>query len=126
MHAGTRVASLAVGVASAMPDNLTIVCIDNASHGETGGQPSHTARRTDLALMAEGAGIPSTMTVSRPDQLDAAARFLLEAPAPRFLRARVVAGPATDYRRDWDLAAGRLRFRNAYLARRVSAQAENT
>ena len=51
-------------VASMEPGNLSIVCIDNGCHGETGGQPGHTARRTDLAKMAEGAGLPSTMTIS--------------------------------------------------------------
>ena len=46
-------------VASTMPENLSIVCIDNGRHGETGGQLGHTARRTDLAKIAEGAGLPS-------------------------------------------------------------------
>jgi phosphonopyruvate decarboxylase len=102
-------------VASMMPDNLTIICLDNGIHQETGGQPGHTSRRTDLAKMAEGAGIPSTMTIDRPDQLAAAAKFVAEAPAPRFLLARVLPGPPSDYKRDWDLAACRLRFRAAYL-----------
>ncbi len=104
-------------VASMMPDNLSIVCIDNGCHGETGGQPGHTARRTDLALMAQGAGIPSTMTLERAEQLADAARFLREAPAPRFLLIRVLPGPPCDYKRDWDFAACRVRFRDAYLAR---------
>ena len=102
-------------VASVMPDNLTIICMDNGVHGETGGQPGHTSRRTDLAKMADGAGIPSTMTISRPDQLAAAAKFVAEAPAPRFLLIRVMPGYGTPYKRDWDLAACRLRFRAAYL-----------
>ncbi len=104
-------------VASMMPDNLTIVCIDNGVHGETGGQPGHTSRRTDLAKMAEGAGIPSTMTVNSPGQLAAAAKFLVEAPAPRFLLVRVQPGPPSAYKRDWDLAACRVRFRAAYLGK---------
>jgi thiamine pyrophosphate-dependent acetolactate synthase large subunit-like protein len=110
------VGSLAT-VASMMPDNLSIICVDNGCHGETGGQPGHTARRTNLAVMAEGAGIPSTLTVEAADQLDAAAEFLIEAPAPRFLLVRVMPGPSSDYKRNWDLAEGRLKFRNAYLAR---------
>lgn len=105
-------------VATAAPANLSIVCIDNAEHAETGGQPGHTARRTDLAQLAEGAGIASVMAVSRPDELAAAARFLVAAPAPRFLLARVLAGPPCDWQRDWDLAACRLRFRAAWQARR--------
>ena len=35
-------------VASAAPQNLIIVCIDNGQHGETGGQPGHTSKRTNL------------------------------------------------------------------------------
>lgn len=102
-------------VASQAPDNLTIVCIDNGGHGETGGQLGHTSQRTDLARIAEGAGLPSVMTISRPGEIAAAAKFLAEAPAPRFLLARVEAGPPAAYRRNLDPAACRRRFRNAYL-----------
>ena len=100
-------------VASVSPGNLTIVCLDNGQHGETGGQPGHTSKRTDLALMAQGAGIPSTMTVSAPEELPAAQDFLKQAPAPRFLCVRVMPGPPTDYKRNWDLAECRLRFKRA-------------
>ena len=103
-------------VATMAPDNLSIVCIDNGCHGETGGQPGHTSVRTDLRAIADGAGLASSLSIERPDQLAAAARFLLEAPAPRFLLARVMAGPPADYRRDLNPARCRLRFRNAYLA----------
>jgi thiamine pyrophosphate-dependent acetolactate synthase large subunit-like protein len=111
-----NVGSLAT-VASHAPANLTIVCIDNGCHGETGGQPGHTARRTNLAIMAEGAGIPSVMTVESPDQLAAAARFLTDAPAPRFLWARVKEGPPSRWARNFNLSDCRLRFRNAWLAK---------
>lgn len=104
-------------VASTMPENLTIVCVDNGVHGETGGQPGHTSRRTDLARIAEGAGISSVTVLERPDQYPEARAFLETASGPRFLLARVMPGPPTDYRRNWNLAEGRLRFRNAYLAR---------
>ena len=108
-------------VASMMPDNFTIVCIDNGMHGETGGQPGHTARRTNLALMAEGAGIPSVMTIQSPEQLDVAYEFLQDTPAPRFLWVRVTASPPSNYKRNWDLVEGRLKFRNAYLAKTQTA-----
>lgn len=104
-------------VASAAPGNLSVVCVDNASHGETGGQPGHTARRTSLALMAEGAGIPSVMTLSSMDEVDEARAFLADSPAPRFLWARVRPGPPTVYARNWNLADCRLRFRRAFLGR---------
>lgn len=106
-------------VASMAPDNLSIVCVDNGVHGETGGQPGHTSRRTNLAVMAEGAGLASVMTVDRPEQYDDAKRFLDEAPGPRFLLVRVMPGPPTAYSRNWNLAETRLKFRNAYLGRKT-------
>ena len=109
-----NIGSLAT-VASAAPKNLSIICIDNGQHGETGGQKGHTAERTDLELMAQGAGIPATLTISRPDELEAAARFLTESPAPRFLWARVLPGPPSDWKRNWNLADCRTRFRDAVL-----------
>jgi len=105
-------------VATAAPRNLSIVCIDNGQHGETGGQKGHTAERTDLEMMAKGAGIASTMAISRPEELDAAARFLKDTPAPRFLWARVMAGPPSDWKRNWHLADCRTRFRDAVLGGR--------
>ena len=107
-------------VASVMPGNFSIVCIDNGRHMETGGQPGHTSRRTNLAAMADGAGLASTLTIDSAAELADAAKFLIEAPAPRFLCVRVAPGPPADYKRDWDLAAGRLRFRKAYAGRRSS------
>jgi phosphonopyruvate decarboxylase len=109
-----NIGSLAT-VASAAPENLSIVCIDNGQHGETGGQKSHTAGRTDLELMARGAGISSIITVSRADELEMAARFLTEYPGPRFLWARVMPGPPSDWKRNWNLADCRARFRQAIL-----------
>lgn len=105
-------------VASMAPGNLTIVCIDNGCHGETGGQPSHTAIRTDLAKMGAAAGLPSTMTVSSAGELKKAAEFVAAAKGPKLLVVRVTDGPPTAYVRDMDPAACRLRFRNAYLGSR--------
>ena len=72
-------------VASAAPQNLIIVCIDNGQHGETGGQPGHTSKRTNLTTLAEGSGIASVMTVSAPEDLSAARDFLADGIAPKFL-----------------------------------------
>lgn len=109
-----NVGSLAT-VASMMPANLSIVCIDNGCHGETGGQPGHTALRTNLALMAEGAGLPSVMTIQTQEEVAQAAAFLTEAPGPRFLWARVMTGPPSAYKRNFNLAECRQRFRDTYL-----------
>ena len=91
-----NIGSLA-SVATMAPGNLSIVCIDNGCHGETGGQTGHTSNRTDLVKMAEGAGLAS---------------------APRFLQVRVTDGPPTDFKRNLNPAQCRTRFRNAYLASR--------
>ncbi len=102
-------------VATQAPENFSIICIDNGRHGETGGQLGHTSQRTDLARIAEGAGLASVLAISRPGEIAAAAKFLAEATAPRFLLVRVKAGPPAAYKRDLDPAACRTRFRNAYL-----------
>jgi len=102
-------------VATAAPRNLLIVCIDNGQHGETGGQKGHTAERTNLETMAQGAGIAATLTISRPEELATAARFLTESAGPRFLWARVMPGPPSDWKRNWHLADCRTRFRESVL-----------
>lgn len=104
-----------VTVATMAPNNLSLVCLDNGCHGETGGQSGHTSNKTDLEIMAQGAGILSTLTVSATEELAEARRFLSEAAGPRFLRVKVAEGPPTAYRRNLDPAECRLRFRNAYL-----------
>ena len=103
-------------VANQAPANLSIICVDNACHGETGGQAGMTAGLTDLAAIAEGAGIESVMTISSAQEIEAAEGFLIDSVAPRFLCCRVIAGPPVSFNRDLDLARCRHRFRNAYLA----------
>ena len=102
-------------VATMRPENLSIVCIDNGCHGETGGQPGHTAMNTDLALMGKGAGLASAMTVNTAEDLAEGAKFLIEAAAPRLLVVRVTDGPPTAFIRNMDPAECRLRFRHAAL-----------
>ncbi len=102
-------------VATMAPENLSIVCIDNGAHGETGGQTGHTAHGTDLARMAEGAGIASTLSIDDEDKLSTGAKFLIESVAPRFLLVRVSDAPPAPYKRNLNPTACRLRFRNAFL-----------
>ena len=104
-----------VTVAASAPRNLAIVCIDNSIHGETGGQPGHTAGTADLGKIAEGSGISAVMTISRPDEVTEAAEFLLTTPGPRVLVARVLPTPPASFKRDMDMAACRVRFRAHYL-----------
>jgi hypothetical protein len=85
-------------------------------HGETGGQKGHTAGAANLETMARGAGISSTMTISKPAEIAAAAAFIAEAPGPRFLLVRILPTPPCEYKRDLDMAACRIRFRRTFLA----------
>lgn len=112
-----NIGSLA-SVATMAPANLSIVCIDNGCHGETGGQTGHTSGQADLALIAKGAGLSSVMVLETADQMDAAAKFLTDTPSPRFLLVRVTDGPPTDYKRNMNPAQCRTRFRNAFLGSR--------
>ena len=105
-----------VTIASVQPQNLTVVCQDNSLHGETGGQKGHTAETANLEAIAQGAGIASTMTISEPGQITNAAAFIAEAPGPRFLLTRILPTPPCDFKRDLDMAACRVRFRQNFLA----------
>jgi phosphonopyruvate decarboxylase len=109
-----NVGSLAT-VATMAPGNLSIVCIDNGCHGETGGQPGHTSMNTDLALIGQGAGLASVMTVHTAEDLAEGAKFLTEATGPRLLVVRVTDGPPAAFVRNMDPAECRLRFRRAAL-----------
>lgn len=102
-------------VATEAPQNLTIVCIDNGGHGETGGQPGHTSRRTNLAKIADGAGIENVLTVSSEDGLKDAAEFVTSGVGPRFLWLRVLVGEPTAFKRNMNPMECRMRFRTAYL-----------
>ncbi|MEM7744647.1 MAG: thiamine pyrophosphate-dependent enzyme [Pseudomonadota bacterium] len=105
-----------ITVASAAPQNLTIVCIDNSMHGETGGQKGHTSATADLEQIARGSGIASTQVISQAEEIAAATDFLVSAPGPRFLVARVLPTPPSAFKRNMDMATCRVRFREAYLS----------
>ncbi len=105
-----------ITVASGAPQNLTIVCLDNSMHGETGGQTGHTSATANLEAIAQGAGIGSTMTISDPDQIADAAKFIAEAPGPRFLLARILPTAPSAFKRDLDMAACRVRFKQGLAA----------
>jgi len=56
-------------IAHINPENLTIIVIDNESYGSTGNQKTHTSSRTDLALIAKGAGFESIVVISNQDAI---------------------------------------------------------
>ena len=69
-------------VANQRPDNLVIIILDNENYDETGMQKTHTAGGTDLAAMAAGAGIPTTMTVHSDEDLNKLIKALRTSPLP--------------------------------------------
>lgn len=69
-------------IAAAAPDNLAILVLDNQAFGETGKQTGLTAGPTDIARMAQGAGIASTMTLKNQDELAALETLLYGQPGP--------------------------------------------
>jgi phosphonopyruvate decarboxylase len=71
------------------PPNLSIVVLDNEYYGETGYQPSHTARGVDLVKIAEGSGIKATRMVTQESELDDAARMLRQSNGTSFVVANV-------------------------------------
>ena len=56
-------------IAVQRPRNLRIVVIDNEHYGETGQQPTHTSRGTDLAAVALACGFPQAYTIWAMDQV---------------------------------------------------------
>jgi phosphonopyruvate decarboxylase len=100
-------------IAVVNPANLAIVCVDNGHYGETGYQLSHTSLGVDLEKVAAGCGLKRTLTVGRESELAAGARLIREGNGAAFVLLRVAPTEPPDYRRDFDLAACRVRFRMA-------------
>ena len=56
-------------IATTKPKNLIIICVDNASYLETGGQTSHTGLGVNLDMIAKGCGFPITKTIVTEEEL---------------------------------------------------------
>lgn len=97
------------------PANLSILCVDNGHYGETGYQESHTARGVDLEKMAIGAGLKTTCTVEREDDIAFGARLLRQSNGTAFVLLRVAPDDPPPFKRLLDPAATRVRFRMALL-----------
>jgi thiamine pyrophosphate-dependent acetolactate synthase large subunit-like protein len=109
-----NVGSLAtIGVMN--PPNLSVICVDNGHYGETGYQKSHTSLGVDLEQMAIGAGIKSTCTIEKQDQIPAGARMLRESNGSCFVLLRVKPEDPPKFKRNMDAGASRVRFRMGLL-----------
>lgn len=72
-------------IALRQPANLIHIVWDNRSYAMTGGQPSATAFRTDLATMAKGAGYPKVERVETLAAFKNAVDRALNEPGPWFI-----------------------------------------
>jgi thiamine pyrophosphate-dependent acetolactate synthase large subunit-like protein len=97
------------------PSNLAIICVDNGHYGETGYQRSHTSLGVDLEKIAAGSGIRRTLTIAAADRIAEGARLLREGNGTAFVLLRVAPTDPPAYKRNFDLAACRHRFRTALL-----------
>ena len=97
------------------PANLSILVVDNGHYGETGWQKSHTSLGVDLEKIATGAGIKRTRTVGSEAELPDAARLLRAGNGTAFVVLRVAPSEPPSYKRNFDPAACRNRFRAALL-----------
>ncbi|PZW46593.1 thiamine pyrophosphate-dependent enzyme [Humitalea rosea] len=77
------VGSLAT-IAVQAPPNLSIVVLDNERYGETGGQRTHTGMGVDLVGMAIAAGIPQTMRINLPGEVEALRQAIHTSTGPLF------------------------------------------
>jgi thiamine pyrophosphate-dependent acetolactate synthase large subunit-like protein len=95
------------------PPNLAIVCVDNGHYGETGWQKSHTSLGIDLEKIAAGAGIKCTMTVAQESDLPTGSRFIREGNSTGFVLLRVKPTEPPQFKRNFDAAFCRDRFKRA-------------
>ena len=80
-----------ITVADVNPANLVAFVFDNSSYAFMGA--TFTARRTDLAKMAQGAGIAKSGTVKTLEEFSAAAKQAIESAGPHFIVAKVEPDP---------------------------------
>jgi thiamine pyrophosphate-dependent acetolactate synthase large subunit-like protein len=99
------------------PPNLSILCVDNGHYGETGYQKSHTSLGVDLEKIAAGSGIKRTLTVEREGEIAEGARLVREGNGTAFVLLRVKPTEPPAYKRNFDPADCRVRFRAACLGK---------
>ena len=76
-----------ITVADVNPPNLAAFVMDNGSYAHMGS--TFTTRKTDLAKMAQGAGIANTGTVTTLEEFTAAAKQAMENVGPTLIVAKV-------------------------------------
>jgi thiamine pyrophosphate-dependent acetolactate synthase large subunit-like protein len=99
------------------PPNLSVVCVDNGHYGETGYQRSHTSLGVDLERIAAGSGIKRTLAIGQEAEIAEGARLIREGNGTAFVLLRVKPSEPPAYKRNFDLAECRVRFRKGVGSR---------
>jgi thiamine pyrophosphate-dependent acetolactate synthase large subunit-like protein len=80
-------------IGTSAASNLSIVVLDNGEYGETGGQPSHTARGADLCAIARGAGFSTSLSITDYGDIPTLRAAIQErSGGPRFARMAIQPG----------------------------------
>ena len=99
-------------IATTKPKNLIIICIDNASYLETGGQTSHTGLGVNLDVIAEGCGFPITKTIITEEELLGGKKILDDnSSGPVFILLKVSKSNPPKYFRNWNASEEKFKFR---------------
>ena len=99
-------------IAIAKPKNLIIICVDNESYLETGGQTSHTGLGVNLEMIAKSCGFPITHTIVNEDELLKGKQILNNNwDGPVFILLKVSKSSPPKYSRNWNASEEKSKFR---------------
>ena len=102
-------------IAAARPANLSVIVLDNEVYGETGAQPTATARGVSLVEVARGCGLEAMEDVRDMNALGTLAARMQRCEGPLFANIKIAAGEHPRVLPARDGAYLRARFREAVL-----------
>ena len=99
-------------IATTKPKNLIIICVDNETYLETGGQTSHTGLGVNLDMIAKGCGFPITKTIITEEELLEGKKVLDDnCGGPVFILLKVSKSNPPKYSRNWNASEEKSKFR---------------
>ena len=103
-------------IATTKPKNLIIICVDNASYLETGGQTSHTGLGVNLDMIAKGCGFPIAKTIVTEEELLEGKKALDDnCIGPVFILLKVSKSSPPKYSRNWNASEEKFKFRKNFI-----------
>jgi thiamine pyrophosphate-dependent acetolactate synthase large subunit-like protein len=102
-------------IAATAPPNYALIVWDNEVHQTTGGQPTATSGRADLAAIARGAGVEKSMAVRTEQELERAYDRVMTEAGPFVVSVKVAKG-RSDGGLDRDVIGYTRRFMHALAA----------